>query len=377
MHLGVLVGVVADHRVAHLVVRRDLSLLLREQPRLLLGTGDHAHDPFLELLLADRLPAAARREQRGLVDEVGEVCAREAGRAGRERVELDLLVQRLALRVHLEDLPAADAVGPVDHDLAVEAAGAQQRRVEDVGPVRGRDQDDVVLQLEPVHLDEELVQGLLALVVPAAEAGAAMAADRVDLVHEHDARRRLLRLLEEVSHTRGADADEHLDEVGAGNREERHARLARDRAREERLTRARRPVEEHALRNPRSERLELLRVLEELLDLLELLDSLVHSGHVLEADLRRVRRHPLGAALAEAHHLRAAALHLVHQEDPEAEEEHERQEPGQDRPPGRRADCPSSRTGRWCSSSCLVEPGHRLRRSDSARSPCRRSSARS
>ena len=66
--------------------------------------------------------------------------------------------------------------------------GAQQRRVEDVGPVRGRDQDDVVLQLEPVHLDEELVQGLLALVVAAAEAGAAMAADRVDLVHEDDAR---------------------------------------------------------------------------------------------------------------------------------------------------------------------------------------------
>jgi hypothetical protein len=256
----------------------------------------------------------------------------------RERVELDLVVQRLALRVHLEDLAAADAIGPVDDDLPVEAAGAQQRRVEDVGPVRGRDENDVVLQLEPVHLDEELVQRLLALVVAAAEAGAAMAADRVDLVHEDDARRRLLRLLEQVAHARGADADEHLDEVGAGDREERHARLARDRAREERLTGAGRPVEQHALRDPRAERLELLRVLEELLDLLELLHRLVHSGHVLEADLRRVRRHPLRARLAEAHHLRAAALHLVHQEDPEAEQEDERQEPGQDRPPGRRAD---------------------------------------
>ena len=238
----------------------------------------------------------------------------------------------------LEDLAAADAVGPVDDDLAVEAAGAQQRRVEDVGPVRGRDQDDVVLQLEPVHLDEELVQGLLALVVPAAEPGAAVSPDRVDLVHEDDARGRLLRLLEQVAHTRGADADEHLDEVRPGDGEERHARLAGDRAREERLTGARRPVEEHALRDPRAERLELLRVLEELLDLLELLHGLVHSGHVLETDLGRVRRHPLRARLAEAHHLRAAALHLVHQEDPEAEEQHERQEPGQDRPPGRASD---------------------------------------
>ena len=118
----------------------------------------------------------------------------------------------------------------------------------------------------------------------------------------------LLGLLEEVAHARGADADEHLDEVGARDREERHAGLARDRAREERLTGAGRPVEQHALRDARAERLELLRVLEELLDLLELLHGLVDSGHVLEADLRRVGRHAFGAALAEAHHLRPSAL---------------------------------------------------------------------
>src|SRR5438046_2067993 len=159
--------------------------------------------------------SAARGEQAGLVDEVRRVGPREAGRAGGERVEIDLGRDRLALRVNLEDLPAADAVGPVDDDLTVEATRAQQGGVEDVGPVRRRDQNDVVLQLEPVHLDEELVQGLLALVVAPAEAGAAMAADRVDLVHEDDARRRLLCLLEQVTNTRGADADEHLDEVGA------------------------------------------------------------------------------------------------------------------------------------------------------------------
>ena len=248
-----------------------------------------------------------------------------------------VVLERLALRVHLQDLLAAAAVGAVDDDLPVEASGAKQRRVEDVGAVRRRDQDDVVLQLEPVHLDEELVQRLLALVVAAAEAGAAMAADRVDLVHEDDARRRLLRLLEQVAHARGADADEHLDEVGAGDREERHARLAGDRAREQRLAGAGRPVEQHALRDARAERLELLRVLEELLDLVQLLDRLVRAGDVLEADLRRVGRHPLRARLPERHHLRAAALHLVHQEDPEADQQDERQHRREQDPDRRRA----------------------------------------
>src|SRR5204863_5711492 len=104
--------------------------------------------------------------------------------------------------------------------------------------------------------------------------------------------------LEQVADARRADADEHLDEVGARDGEERHAGLAGDRAREQRLTGARRPVEQHALGDARAERLELLGVLEELLDLLELLDGLVHAVDVLEADRRRVWPDALGPRMA-------------------------------------------------------------------------------
>src|SRR2546421_191162 len=136
----------------------------------------------------------------------------------------------------------------------------------------------------------------------------------------------------------GGAAPANLPEkAGPGDGEDGPPRLARARPREQRLAGAGRPVEQDALRDPRAERLELLRVLEELLDLLELLDRLVHPGHVLEADLGRVGRHPLRAALAEAHHLRPTALYLVHEEDPEPEQEDERQQAGEDRPPGRGA----------------------------------------
>ena len=221
---------VARDRVAHLVVGGDQTLLLAHHARLLLGAGDHAHDPLLELDLADLALARPGGEQRGLVDQVRQVGAGEARGLPRERVDVDDLRQRLAARVDLEDLRPALAVGAVDGDLAVEAAGAQQRRVEDVGPVGGRDHDDVVLRLEPVHLDEQLVERLLALVVPAAEPRAAVAPDGVDLVHEDDARAVLLGLLEQVPDARGADADEHLDEVRA-RRSRRTARPPRRRPR--------------------------------------------------------------------------------------------------------------------------------------------------
>ena len=278
---------------------------------------------------ADGLAAAPGREQRGLVDEVRKVGAGEAGGLAGQGVQLDLAPDRLSARVHLEDLASALAVRAVDDDLAIEAAGAQERGVEDVGTVGGGDQDDVVLHLEAVHLDEQLVQGLLALVVTAAQAGAAMASDGVDLVHEDDAGSVLLGLLEQVAHAAGANADEHLDEVRAGDREERHPGLAGDGAREQRLAGSRRPEQEHALGDAGAEGLELLGVLEELLDLVQLFDRLVRPGHVLERDLGRIDRHLLGPALAEAHDLRPAALHLVDQEDPEHEEQHERQQIGQ------------------------------------------------
>ena len=153
--------------------------------------------------------------------------------------------------------------------------GPQQRRIEHVGPVGGGDQDHALVGLEAVHLDQELVQRLLALVVAAARAGAAVAADRVDLVHEDDAGRVLLALLEQVAHARGAHADEHLDEVGARDREERHVGLAGDGLGQQRLAGARRADQQHALGDLAAELLELLRVLQELDDLPQLFLGLV------------------------------------------------------------------------------------------------------
>ena len=217
----------------------------------------------------------------------------------------------------------ADHVGCIDRDLAVEAARAQQRRVEDVGTVGGRDQDDVGLDVEAVHLDQQLVEGLLALVVTAAETGATVAADGVDLVDEDDGRGVGLGLLEQVPHPRRADTDEHLDEVRAGDRVERHAGLTGNRAGEQGLAGAGRAVEQDALGDLGADREELGRLGEELLDLEQLLDGLIHAGDVGEGDLGGVLVGQLGLALAELHDLGAAALHLAHQEPEQtAEQDH-------------------------------------------------------
>src|SRR5260221_10608669 len=86
--------------------------------------------------------------------------------------------------MHAQDCQPPTDVRLIQHHLAVEATGAQQRGVEHVGPVGGGHHDHVGIRIEAIHLDEHLVECLLALVVRATQPRAALAPYGVDLVHE-------------------------------------------------------------------------------------------------------------------------------------------------------------------------------------------------
>ncbi len=290
------VGARREHpyeRVAGLVVGGALAVGGGEQDaawgaehQLLQRVGEVAH--------LDLVVFAPRSQQRRLVGEVREVGADHAGGARGERAEVHARGERDRARVDFEDFAPAGAVGGLHGDAAVEAAGAQQRRVQHVGPVRGRQHDDGLGGLEAVDLGEDLVERLLALVVGAGDRHRALARapDRVELVDEDDRRRRLLGLGEQVAHPRGADADDRLDELRRGDREERGVRLAGDRAREQRLARAGRAREQHAVGHAPAQAPVALGVAQEVDDLRQLGLGLVDPGDVLEGDPDRFRIDP-------------------------------------------------------------------------------------
>ena len=136
-----------------------------------------------------------------------------------DRTKIDVRLERHLARVHAQNLLAPLEIGIAHGDLTIEAAGPQERGVEDVGAVGRRHDDDAVVLREAVHLDEQLVQRLLALLV-AERIAAAIAPDRVELVDEDDARAVTARLPEQLADARCADAGVHLDEVGAAGRNE-------------------------------------------------------------------------------------------------------------------------------------------------------------
>ena len=212
--------------MSDLVVGYDPPLLRREDAVLLLLADQDHLDSLEQILLADRPAAVLNRQDRGLVDHIGKVRSDRAGGRQRDIFKIDRVIHVDILRVNLQDRDAALEVRTVHDHAAVKAARTKQSRVEDLRAVGRRQDQDTLGGVEAVHLREQLVQGLFALVVAAEAPALAGFADRIDLIDENNTGCTLLGFLKEVAHTARADADEHLDELRTGQREERHVGLA-------------------------------------------------------------------------------------------------------------------------------------------------------
>ena len=317
------VGLEQADGVPGLVHGGVVFLFVRDLQRAALAPPAHFFARFLEIVLRDDGGVLAGGDEGGLVDEVGEFGAGEAGGGSGDGAEVGLRVEFDLAGVHAQDLLAAGGVGQVDGDLAVEATGAQQGGVEHVDAVGRGDDDDVFVGGEAVHLDEQGVERLLALVVPAADAVPAVAAHGVNFVDEDEAWGVLLGFGEHVAHAAGADADEHFNEVRARDGVEGDAGFARDGARQQGLARAGRADHQHALGDGAAEVAELARVAQEFDDFPDFFLGFGDAGDVFEGDFVAARVNESRAAAGElARAGRAAALH--------AEEEEEQQQDNDD-----------------------------------------------
>src|SRR5579863_2377719 len=310
----------ADDGVTRLVIGGHALFLLAHDHRAPLRAHHDLVLGPLELLHSDDALVGTRREQGRLVDEVGQIRTRESRGSTRNQARLHVIRKRNASHVDAEDLLAPPDIRQWHDDLAIEASGSQKGRIQHVRTVRGGNDDDSLIALETIHLHEQLVQSLLALIVAPAESGAPMAADRIDLIDEYDARGMLLRLLEHVAHARSADPDEHLDEVRARDGEERNLGLARNGPRQQGLAGAGRADHEDSLRDLAAKFLELAGIFQEIHDLGYLLLGLVHPCHIGKGDIDLVLTQEARTTLAEGHGPPASrcSLHL-----PQHVDEHE------------------------------------------------------
>ena len=272
----------ADDGVTSFVIRRVALFVLAHDHRAPLGTHDDLVASAVEIFLTDQPLVATGREQGRFVDQVRKIGTRETRGCTSNDFRLDVIRQRQRPQVNLDDLLAATDIRQRHDHLAVEAARAQQRRIQHVRAVSRGDDDHAFIAFKAVHLGPAADSASARVRHDRHRDRAAMTADRVDFVDEDDAGRVLLGLLEHVADAAGAHADEHLDEVRAGNGEERHAGFTRDRLGEQGLASTRRAAQQHAARDLATELLELARILQEINQFGNFLLGFLNAGNIVE-----------------------------------------------------------------------------------------------
>mmetsp|Transcript_35777 Transcript_35777/g.106792 ORF Transcript_35777/g.106792 Transcript_35777/m.106792 type:complete len:256 (-) Transcript_35777:1616-2383(-) len=239
------------HSMPGLVVRHNVPFFFRYELVGLQSTNDSIRGR-LEIFHGDCVSLASCRNNGGLVAYVGNVSSSEARCQSRKSAgEVPCLsFQSDVLQVDQENLLPALQVRLVNLNLPVEPPRSSECLVENVYAVGAGEYDHIARGREAVHLDEELIESVLALIVAARHsATTALPADGVDLVDEDYAGRIAPRFLEEVPDARWTDAHEHFNEVGSGDTVERDAGLTSHSLSQEGLAGARGTAQKGTLGN--------------------------------------------------------------------------------------------------------------------------------
>ena len=206
--------------MAALVIGGHQFVVIVHHAGTLLRAGDDAVNGLVNGSVIDEVSVGACGQQRGLVQNIGKVGAGEARGALRDRVEVDVIGQRLAFGVNTQDGLAPLEIRGFNGDLTVKTPRTQQRRIKNIGAVRCGDEDQIRGIIKAIHLNQELVQSLVALIGAAAISRTTVATDGVDFVDEDNRGGNLLCTGDQVTHARGANTDVHFEELGTGNGEE-------------------------------------------------------------------------------------------------------------------------------------------------------------
>lgn len=94
--------------------------------------------------------------------------------------------------MYLQDLFTAFQIRKFYRNTAVETAGTQKGRIQGIRTVGGCQNNNALSSVETVHLGQQLVQCLLALIISGESAAVTLLADGINLIDEDDTRRFLI-----------------------------------------------------------------------------------------------------------------------------------------------------------------------------------------
>ena len=206
----------ANDGVPNLVISHHLFLVVLKHAALFLKTSHHTLDRFAEVLLLNTFALRAGCKERRLIHQVGQVGTGETAGGLGDAVQINSFSKLHLLRIDLKNGLAAREVGPIHQNLTIETTGTQQSSIENFGLVGRREHDHrLVLGGESIHLREQLIECLLAFIVPSNNTHGAGTtfSDGIEFVNENDAGSFFLGFLEQITNASGTGTHEQLNKL--------------------------------------------------------------------------------------------------------------------------------------------------------------------
>ena len=116
--------------------------------------------------------------------------------------------------MHFQNFATPGAVGAVYQYLAIEPSGPSRAGSSTCGRLVAASKN-ASARIETIELSEQLVEGLLLLVIAAERAGHAAAPQSIEFVNEDNAGGSSSGQFEQISDPRSADPNEHFNEFRA------------------------------------------------------------------------------------------------------------------------------------------------------------------
>ncbi|EKD52410.1 MAG: hypothetical protein ACD_62C00034G0002 [uncultured bacterium] len=218
-----------DERMTSFMISNNFLFFIADQHATPLNAHENLVFGHFEIVSGHRFLIQSGRVQGRLVHEIFEIGPAETGSPSRDGQEIDVFVQRHFAGMNLEDRFAPQQIGSRHHNAAIETTWPEQSGIQHVGPVGGRNDDHPFVGFKTIHLDQQLIEGLLALIVTTTQTGTAVTTDSVDLIHKNDTGGIFFALFKEVSHARSPHPHKHLNKIGARDGIKRNTGLTRNR----------------------------------------------------------------------------------------------------------------------------------------------------
>ena len=180
---------------------------------------------ILQIVHGYHFAVFAQGIQHGFIQQILDLRSRKPPGHLHQRIQRNVPRNGFSVQMNVDNGPTGFRVGITNENIFVHATWSHERRVQEIHTVGRTNHKNTVGMLEPVQINQQLVQCLILLWIGTHHVVTTFASQRINLVNENNTRLVFFGQFEQLAYACGADPHIFLGKFATRNRDKRHVEL--------------------------------------------------------------------------------------------------------------------------------------------------------